>query len=347
MQVRKISNSDGLYGLFDDDTHQIILPCEYVNIEELQYNNLVVVHKETERYHGAQWVDGKYRRAGLFNAKTRRFIIPCQCHSIWHFDKNTDLACVIKENDGHSSGYINALGEVKIPFIYDMPWHDNFDSNNAITLRLNDKYGVVDYMNRTRLPFRYENLDAGRFEYIEQPLSRICENGLWGFVNREYQIVISCRYSNALEYFPVGEYWRTLTTDTNGKDHLLDERGRDIIPSKYSYFRLYKDREYFAECYYKTLFGGWIKEYVSTLDGHILGSNSSDMDQKTKDVLAYAIIYGSVSVAKAALNLVCNALGCPPPSAPLEGYYSKQARDRAWDEYKHSGSIINALGKMF
>lgn len=347
MNVRKISNSAGLYGLFDDDAHQTILPCEYIDIGDVQYNDLVVVQKETERYEGAQWVNGKYHRAGLFNLRTRRFIIPCICHSIWHFDRNTDLVCVVKENDGHSSGYINALGEVIIPLIYDMPWHDTFDSNKAITLKLNDKYGVVDYLNRTKLSFKYENLDAGRFESIEQPLSRVCEDGLWGFVDREYQTVISCKYRNVSEYFPVGEYWRALATDTDGKEHLLDERGRDVIPSRYSSFRIYNGREYFAECFYRTLFGGWQKEYISTIDGHVLSSGNSEMDQKTKDALAYAIIYGSVAVAKATLNIFCGAVGCPPPSAPIEGYYSKQARDRAWEEYKKSGSILNALGKMF
>lgn len=347
MKVKIISNSEGLYGLFDDDARQMILPCEYIEIGEVQYNNLVVVQKETEKYYGAQWTIGKYHKSGLFNVRTRRFVIPCQCHSIWKFDKNTDLACIVQENDGHSSGYINAMGEVIIPFVYDMPWHDSFDSNKAITLRLNDKYGVVDYMNRTKLPFKYENLDAGRFDDIEQPLSRICENGLWGFVNRDYQTVISCKYRNVLGYFPVGQYWRTLATDTSGKEHLLDEKGRDVIPSRYSSFRIYNGREYFAECFYWALFGGWQKEYVSTIDGHVLGSNNSEMDQMTKDALAYAVIYGSAAVAKGAVKMIASFLGYPIPNRPVENYYSKKIRDAAWKEYKDTGSIMKAIGKMF
>lgn len=346
MSIIKIKGQNEKYGLYDDVSHQQILVCEYFEIVDLQYNDLFVVKKAVSPYYGGQSINGSYSRAGLFNARTLQFLIPCENHSIWHYDKNVGLACVVKENDGHSSGYINSNGETIIPFIYDMPWHDNFDTNKAITLCINGEYGVVDTLNRVKLPFQYENIDAGRFELPEQPLSRICKNGLWGFVDRNYNIAISCQYRNVGSYFPIGTYWRSIVTDNNGKQHLINEKGNDVIPSKYSSFGIPIGREYVAECSYWSLFGGWQKEYVSTIDGHIMGSNSSEMDQFTKDLLAKAIIYGSVAAAKGALKIVAAACGTPLPPDGVSSYYSKQIRDKAWRVYKESGSILEALSAM-
>ena len=349
MNIEIISNDRGLYGLKDTETNQIVLPCEYLGIEDIQYNNCVVVRKEVpQSFTWTQSINSTHYTEGLFNIEKRKFILDCNYRGIWKFDKNTGLACVVKKHDGHSSGFINKDGDIIIPLEYDMPWHECFDTNKAITLRNSSgKYGVIDCENRIKLPFIYDNLDAGRFTSYE-PLSRVNINDLWGYVDRNYQLSIPCQYRLAGSFFEIGGFWRALVTNSSGKDMLIDPNGRDIIPSKYKSFRIRIGQEYYAECFYDSLFSGLQMDIISTIDGHIISSSSNNgMDQRTKDLLAKMIIYGSTSAAKGAIKLLCSVLGYPVPIPDGVIYtYSQQLRDAAWEEYKTSGSILKALNKL-
>lgn len=342
--VRFSDNNTGRYGLKDSVTGSIILPCKYLGIGPFQYNNRVVVLKEApDSYLWTQSINGVRYTEGLFDVEHRRFVLDCDYRGIWPFDENTGLACVVKRHDGHSSGYINKDGVFVIPMIYDMPLRDTFDTNKAITLKYDGKYGVVDYANKTRLPFEYDNSDAGQF-YSSEPLSLICRGDRWGYVDRDYNVVIPPKYKQAGTFFEVGGYWRAIVTGSNGKDALIDTSGNSVIPSKYSSFRIRIGQEYYAQCFYPSLFGGAKSDILSTIDGHVVYSTSG-MDQKTKDLLAKAIIYGSVSAAKSAIALFCSSLGYPLPDYVIYEH-SKRARDRAWEEYQKTGSIFKALERL-
>lgn len=350
MSIEKFSNSIGLLGLKETETGKIILDCDYLSISHIQYNNCVVVQKEVPKsYSWTQSINNTHYTEGLFDVEKRKFVLECKYRGIWDFDKETGLACVVKRHDGHSSGFINRNGDVIIPLEYDMPWHEYFDTNKGMTLRRSSdgKYGVVDNENRIKLPFEYDNLDAGRF-FSSEPLSGVSKNKLWGYVDRNYQIIIPCRYQRAGNFFEVGGYWRALVTDSSGKELLIDTNGHSIIPPKYSSFKIRIGQEYYAMCFYQSFFRGVQMDIISTIDGHIISSSdAAAMDHRTKDLLARGIIYASVSAAKGAIKLLSSALGYPIPIPDgVTHAYSQKIRDLAWQEYEKTGSIIKAIEIM-
>jgi len=82
---------------------------------------------------------------------------------------------LIKGNDKY--GYINTVGKVIVPFIYDkaLPFNEGLAA-----VCLNGKFGYIDKNNNVVIPFKYQN--AGDFS---EGLAPVMLDGTWRYIDRK------------------------------------------------------------------------------------------------------------------------------------------------------------------
>ena len=334
-----IRKSGEKYGLVDRRGNTI-LPTTYFGISWAQYNSLYIVKKAVgNSYSWTQSINLQHFTVGLYDAQQKKWIQECINYSIWPFDPVYHLACVVKRHDRHSSGFINAKGDFIIPLKYNMPYWEHFDAYGHMPLVYNEKWGLVDFQGNTLIDFEYDEINP---IYGNCCFAKIKKNDKIGYVNTECKIIVSPRYEEGIDYFCAGGYWRTIVKE-GGQYFVIDERGKHVSIG-YKDIRIRIGESYYAEALCFSLFGGgwhWVR--LSTITGNIV--SGTGMDRTTKDLIVKAAIFGTATAASAAVSALEKAGGVSLPP-PVKYKYSSEAKQRAWETYQRTDSVIDALSAL-
>lgn len=335
-----IRKSGEKYGLVDRRGNTI-LPTTYFGISWAQYGSLYIVKKAVDdSYHWTQSINSQHYTVGLYDAQGKKWVLDCDYYSIWAFDPVFHLACVVKRHDWHSSGFINAKGDFIIPLKYNMPYWEHFDAYGHMPLVYNEKWGVVDFQGNILMDFEYDEISPF---YSDCSFAKIKKNGKIGYVNTECKIIVSPKYEEGIDYFCAGGYWRTVVKESS-QYFVIDERGNHISIG-YKSIRVKIGESYYAEALCFSLFGGgWHWERLSTITGNIV--SGTGMDRETKDLIVKAAIFGTAAAASVAVSVLAAHFGVSiPPGVKYK--YSSEAKQRAWEAYQRTDSVIDALSNLF
>lgn len=196
--------------------------------------------------------DGKY---GVINQKGET-VIPFIYDRIFPISEGLFPAVL---NGKH--GFINLQNEVVIPFEYE---EVNGGFSNGLASVLKKKWGFIDktgtliishdyiqadlfledycavYLKRKKcglidkkgnviLPFENNEIYSFCDFYFNDGLCAVKRNGKWGFVNKENEQIIPCRYSDTAEFC---EGFAAVCK--NGKWGFVNTQGKEVIPCSYT-----------------------------------------------------------------------------------------------------------------
>ena len=99
-------------------------------------------------------------------------------------------------------------------------WHDDCICNGLIKVRLDGKYGFINKDGEEIIPCKY--IDADDFF---DGLARVHSKEGWGFVNKDGEEIISCKYEDA-DYFWFGA--ETAEVKLNGEWITIDKTGKQV-----------------------------------------------------------------------------------------------------------------------
>ncbi len=126
----------------------------------------------------------------------------------------------IVQTDG-KYGVINSQGNIIVPLIYEKITHV-VNQNDAIAVRLNDKFGYV-YYSKEIIPFEYD--EALPFK---SGIARVKKDGLYHFINKKNKILCSFEHEggwNGQEYFSDN----LSIIKLNGKFGYINKKGKTVI----------------------------------------------------------------------------------------------------------------------
>ncbi len=187
---------------------------------------------------------------GVLDRKTGKEIVPAIYDEIACVERN-NLIGVQKDS---KVGFINTLGEVVIPIIYEGADNLWFYEGYAIVAK-DGKYGVIDTTGKEVVPFIYDyirNSLTDDFWHVEKDgkwgfanrngqeiihciyeqvnsfgngLAPVKQNGLWGYIDTTGTMVIPCQYTEAGSF-----YKGVATVERDGKELIIDPTGKELLP---------------------------------------------------------------------------------------------------------------------
>ena len=166
---------NGKYGLVFL-TGEEVVPCVYDYIFPFSCDIAVV------------WSEGKYGCVDMEG----EIIVPFGL-----YDNMRSFAC-----DGYlgvmfnnKCGFINTLGELVIPCVFDNPACLLRFSENLACVKSNDKWGFINHSGEIVIPCIYE--DASDFS---EGLAKVKLNGRLGYINAFGEVVIPCIYDEVMSF---------------------------------------------------------------------------------------------------------------------------------------------------
>ena len=215
-----------------------VLPCDYVSIQFIENEINVILKKAVPSQYSIN--TGEYdleEKTGLYNILSESIILPCNYHSIWKPDMN-GYSVISKIDQHNSSGYIKfKTGELVIPFQYELPIFEKCNELGTYVLKKisTRKWGALDKDNNAKIPFQYEECFQ---QYSgDNYMNRVKRNGLFGYIDRDGNEFIQCKYIDALDGFvKIGGNLRTYVAKeeysfpfgTKKVYYIIDENERQI-----------------------------------------------------------------------------------------------------------------------
>jgi hypothetical protein len=110
------------------------------------------------------------------------------------YDKLSDVSCgLIQVELNNKIGFVNTMGNIKIPFIYDV------DSNNAVGLSISR---MVEFDKNNEVS--KETILAGvdnQYINFQGGLCAVCKNGKYGFIDTLGKVILPFIYDAADNFF--------------------------------------------------------------------------------------------------------------------------------------------------
>ena len=104
-------------------------------------------------------------------------------------------------NNERKWGYLDILGNIVVPFIYDFVFGMRKDGTSVV--KINNKYGIINTTGATILPVEYNfhGYNNSAVEPIfEKGLTLVERNKQFGFLDINYKEVIPCKYPGFLDF---------------------------------------------------------------------------------------------------------------------------------------------------
>ncbi len=167
--LRLIVKKDKLFGLFDLESRQFILPLEYDNISILDNNSLSVIKGGKMGFLDAQLKEilplvydelvfnrstisfSKDKKMGLLNMQGK--LLTTEDFNQISFFRD-GLAVVYKNK---KVGLINEKGAIVVPLKYD---YVGFVGESRCAIKVNDRYGLIDYSGKVIVQPIYDNCNS-------------------------------------------------------------------------------------------------------------------------------------------------------------------------------------------
>lgn len=139
--------------------------------------------------------------------------------------------------EGH--GIIVENGKIEVDPIYDSISDLGFYCNSfeVYVVSKGGKKGLMSRYDKEMLTgFEYDKIDIHHDKYYDLTGYSIKNNGKWGFLDQQYNVIVSCQYNSI---YPIGNVFENneiiafeVTNDQN-KTGVLNIKGRIIVPLKY------------------------------------------------------------------------------------------------------------------
>ena len=201
---------DGFWGFVDEDFNTVI-SFSYSNVEVISYRKIKL---KKDNYWGFIYFD----EIGEFSFS--KFIY----HEIKELSMGLDLV-----RKGQKYGIIDEHFHEIMPVIYDAieDYHDK------LKLKINDKWGWAYFDENhhyTLSPFIYEDIE----DYTDG-LALVKKNGMFGFINENWEEVIPFVYEDAKPF------WEEMAVvKINGKYGVINTNNETVIPFEYDNLINYK-----------------------------------------------------------------------------------------------------------
>ena len=180
---------DGKVGIVDDND-QLLVPCQFDQVYDLDENNYVKVLKEL--------------KIGLYHL-SYGLILPAEYDQIWPFKNG--MAKVLKNK---RMGFVNQQGATIIPCEYSHIWPEK---DGIIKVLANGKSGLLDTEGNILLPVEYQQIWP-----FENNRAKVLKNGKIGLIDKNGREVIPPIYDQ------IGEFNGGLAMATMGNDRVYISR---------------------------------------------------------------------------------------------------------------------------
>ena len=224
---------DGLYGIYQVDEEKLIIPCEYsriifegLHLVFLCKDNRWGVKSLVPESHSMHFqfnanFPPKFLEIKLLNNSERLFSVKTD-----EENSNGEMECFysIADNHGNLLKNISALGHFDKHF----EWYDS----NKILAQSGDKYGFISLSGFASIPFKYDEIELRKDNYFNVRI-----DASWGVMTIDGYELIPIKYSEKI----ADNFEDLIVRDKiSGCLGILDEHGKECIPTLYEHLQLTK-----------------------------------------------------------------------------------------------------------
>ena len=224
---------DGLYGIYQVDEEKLIIPCEYsriifegLHLVFLCKDNRWGVKSLVPKSHPMHFqfnanLPPKFLEIKLLNNSERLFSVKTD-----EENSNGEMECFysIADNHGNLLKNISALGHFDKHF----EWYDS----NKILTQSGDKYGFISLSGFASIPFKYDEIELRKDNCFNVRI-----DASWGVMTIDGYELIPIKYSEKI----ADNFEDLIVRDKiSGCLGILDEHGKEFIPTLYEHLQLTK-----------------------------------------------------------------------------------------------------------
>lgn len=141
-----------------------------------------------------------------------------------------DYSVLMSGSKNGKWGFINQIGELVTPLIYDSLDDMSGYDNTPIWVCKEGRFGCVDTLGNYRIPLIYED-EIHFYNFISSP-SRAKKNGKWGFINKRGEVIVPFRFDSTRGF---RDQAGLAQVSINGKYGYINHSGEEVIPLKYEF----------------------------------------------------------------------------------------------------------------
>lgn len=163
-------------------------------------------------------------------------VVPPDGKYLWGGDFSEGMAIVGKKNEKgwrDYAGFINKLGEVIIPLIYQDA--KRFGEGLA-PVKKDNKWGFIDKTGKTIIPFDYYNaytFSCGLANVEKKDSDEFYSKS--GYIDKKGGIIIPTNYKSVSDFHKLSSGYRAFVQDNDNKYHLIDNKGNELFDFGYTY----------------------------------------------------------------------------------------------------------------
>lgn len=225
-------------------TYYKVKKNDFVGIRDLSDRELIAAdqYEDILYYQMAENNACEVKKNGRIGAlsKNLTLIIPCKYDQTSIFQLREGQICQVKLN-GKNGVYDVAKQKEIVPCMYDGIYSSQLREGQVCTVETFGKKGVYDIEKQKEIiPCKYDEIRS--FELKEYGFCRVEVDKKCGLVNKNGEVIISCKYDDMKETSLKNGYCIVIN---NNKYGVIDKNGKEIIsPNKYGYIELgYKNNQ--------------------------------------------------------------------------------------------------------
>lgn len=180
------------------------------------------------QFDGASYFENGYAEVMIsgkwgYIDKTGKVVVPCKYDDGRAFQKNGN-AWVMTESGGKKIYHL-IDGQGKILSTVEDKEVVYFEKNTVVWFIDGGKWLVTDYEGKALATYDDVELDEGDY-YSDEDMIAVRQGRKWGLADKDYRIVIPCRYRSVEGY---GQGPGAIVTLDDGSTRYIDRRGRTIF----------------------------------------------------------------------------------------------------------------------
>ena len=156
-------------------------------------------------------------------------------------DWRSSILVRVKQNGKY--GFVNHKGEEVIPLKYDMLYDGHFvKPTQLVKARIGDKYGLINISGQEVIPIKYKNTGNCDYGNYNGPTWVQRDDGKIAYVEYDGSFITDFKYTEASESFN-GDSKKVARVAVNGLWGFIDKQGNEVITPKYKYAGLFASED--------------------------------------------------------------------------------------------------------